>query len=158
MLFRSIINLINAFSKTNNGELYIAGDGPERERIINYIKENRLKDRIKMLGFLNKKEVIDFISRSSFIVVPSICNENCPYSILETLAVGKPIIGANIGGIPELVQDGKNGFIYECNDIDKLTKCMNKLYTDKDLVEKMSDYSKKLSLDYSKYEYYRKLI
>ena len=43
------------------------------------------------------------VRKARFIVVPSIWYENCPYSVMETLATGKPVIGANIAGIPELV-------------------------------------------------------
>lgn len=153
---KGILNLIEAFSKCNNGMLYIAGEGPEKENIENIIKENKLQDRIKLLGFLNKEQMTDVIRKCKFVVVPSIWYENCPYSVLETLAIGKPVIGSNMGGIPELVNNEENGFIY--NTIEDLTNCMNKLFEDKELVEKFSKKSKELAVEnYSRDEYYNKL-
>ena len=97
------------------------------------IKEHKLEDRVKLLGFLNQEQVKDYISRASFVVVPSIWYENCPYSILETLSMGKCVVGSKIGGIPELIKNNKNGFLYKYDDIDALTKIINKLFKDKKL-------------------------
>ena len=117
---KGILNLIKAFSKTQNGMLYIAGEGEEKENIEKLINENKLTHRVKLLGFLNSEEMKEYIRKCKFVVVPSIWYENCPYSIIETLAIGKPIIGSNIGGIPELVQDNINGFTFKYDNIVKL--------------------------------------
>lgn len=154
---KGIINLINAFVNTNRGKLYIAGEGPEKENIEKIIKNNKLDDKVRMLGFLNKEEVTDYVRNSRFVVVPSIWYENCPYSVMETLAIGKPVIGAEIGGIPELVINNKNGFTYKYDDINELTEKMNLLFEDEQLVNKFSNESKKLSKQYDKEEYYKKI-
>lgn len=153
---KGIINLINAFTKCKNGKLYIAGEGPEKENIENIIKENKLEERVKLLGFLNKEQMTDVTRKCKFVVVPSIWYENCPYSILETLAIGKPVVGANIGGIPELVNNEENGFIY--NTVEELTEKMNKLFDDEKLVEQFSKKSKELAKEnYNKEIYYSKI-
>ena len=154
---KGILNLINAFIKTNGGKLYIAGEGPEKENIENIIKENQLENKVKLLGFLNKEQMIEYIRKCKFVVVPSIWYENCPYSILETLAIGKPIIGANIGGIPELISHNENGFIY--NSKSELIDYMNKLFIDDKLVKNFCNKSKQFAEDlYSRKVYYNKLI
>ena len=156
---KGVINLINAFSKLNHGKLYIAGTGDEEDKIKHIIKNKKLEKRIKLLGFLNKEQMIDAISKCKFVVVPSIWYENCPYSILETLAIGKPIIGSKMGGIPELICDKENGFIYKADDINELSEKMNILFTDNKLVEKFSIKSKELANKlYSKEKYYKSLI
>lgn len=153
---KGILDLIKAFTKCNNGKLYIAGEGPEKENIENIIKENKLEEKVKLLGFLNKEQMTDITRKCKFVVVPSIWYENCPYTILETLAIGKPVIGANIGGIPELVSDEENGFIY--NTVDELAKKMNILFDNKELVEQFSKKSKILAKEkYNKQVYYDKL-
>ncbi len=154
---KGILNLIEAFSKCgNNSMLYIAGDGPEKENIEKIIKEKKLNKRIKLLGFLNKKEMTEITRKCKFVVVPSIWYENCPYSVLETLAIGKPVIGSNIGGIPELVNHKENGYIY--NTIDELTEYMNKLFNNKEKVKEFSKNSKELAIrNYSRDEYYKKI-
>lgn len=156
---KGILNLIKAFKQIKNDKLYIAGDGPEKEKIIKYIQENNLQENIKLLGFLNKEQVNEKISKCRFVVVPSIWYENCPYSILETLAIGKPVIGAKIGGIPELVKDNKNGLLYKFNDIEALSNKMEKLFNDKELSEKLGKNAKEEAQRlYSKQIYYNKII
>lgn len=156
---KGIINLLKAFSMQNEGKLYIAGDGPERENIIQFINDNNLNDRVKMLGFLTQKEVKEYIANSSFVVVPSIWYENCPYSILETLATGKPVIGSMIGGIPELIEDGINGYLYEYNDVNKLSELINNMFINKDLREKMGKNARKIAVEkYSLDAYYESLM
>lgn len=153
---KGILNLINAFAKCDKGNLYIAGEGPEKENIEKIIKENKLEDRVKLLGFLNKEQMTDVTRKCKFVVVPSIWYENCPYSVLETLAIGKPIIGSNMGGIPELVIDNENGFIY--NTVDELTEKMNTLFENKELVNQFSKKSKELAKqNYDREVYYNKL-
>lgn len=154
---KGILNLINAFVKTNGGKLYIAGEGPEKETIENIVKKNKLEDRVKLLGFLNKEQMTEYTRKCKFVVVPSIWYENCPYSILETLAIGKPVIGAKIGGIPELISHEENGFVYETQS--ELTDYMNKLFEDDKLVKSFCKKSKELAEElYSREVYYEKLI
>lgn len=153
---KGILNLINAFAKCDKGNLYIAGEGPEKENIEKIIKENKLEDRVKLLGFLNKEQMTDVTRKCKFVVVPSIWYENCPYSVLETLAIGKPIIGSNMGGIPELVIDNENGFIY--NTVEELTEKMNTLFENEELVKQFSKKSKELAKqNYNREIYYNKL-
>ena len=101
----------------------------------------------------------EYIRKCKFVVVPSIWYENCPYSVMETLAIGKPVIGADIGGIPELVKDNRSGLIYKYDDINELTDKMNILFTNKQLVEEFSknakDDANKL---YGKEIYYENII
>lgn len=156
---KGILNLINAFSKVKEGKLYIAGEGEEKEKLEEIIKEKNLKDRVKLLGFLNTDEMKEYIRKSKFVVVPSIWYENCPYSIIETLAIGKPIIGSNIAGIPELVQNNVNGFTFEYNNIEELKQKMQILFNDNMLVENFSKKSKQIGKElYSKESYYNEII
>ena len=155
---KGINNLIQAFSKLEKGKLYIAGDGPEKENIEEYIKQNNLSERIKMIGYQNKDEIIKYISECRFVVVPSTCNENCPYSIIETMAVGKPIIASNNGGIPELVINEETGFTYKCEDVNELSEKMNILFSDNNIVDEFSRKAKELSKYYDKEEYYKEII
>lgn len=156
---KGILNLISAFSKTENGKLYIAGEGEEKENIKKLIDKNKLNDRVKLLGFLNSDEMREYIRKCKFVVVPSIWYENCPYSIIETLAIGKPIIGSNIAGIPELVQDKVNGFTFKYDDADGLKKKIEELFNDDSLVKEFSKKSKQICKDlYSKEFYYHEII
>lgn len=156
---KGVLNLIKAFKNIKNYQLYIAGDGPDIEKVKKYIKDNKLEDKIKLLGFLNSDEVKKYVRKARFIVVPSVWYENCPYSVLETLVMGKPIIGSNLGGIPELVKDNENGLIYKYNDIKELEDKMQELFDNKEkamqLGKKAKENAKK---DFSKELYYNKIM
>lgn len=156
---KGILNLIEAFSNLTCGKLYIAGEGEEKDSIEIMLREKKLEDRVKLLGLLNKEQMKEQIKNCKFVVVPSIWYENCPYSIIEALTIGKPVIGANIGGIPELVRDGENGFTYEYNNVQELAKQMKKLFEDADLVKHMGENAKQKAKEmYSKDKYYDKII
>ena len=105
---KGILNLINAVKKTNS-KLIIAGTGPQKEFVL---KEISGFPNIEYVGFKSGTALNDLIVKSSFVVVPSEWYENNPMTIVESFLLGKPVIGANIGGIPELVTP-KTGFIFE---------------------------------------------
>ena len=156
---KGILNLLKAIKQLDNGRLIIAGDGPERENIKTFIKENNIEDRVKMVGYLKQEQIKEYIENSRFVVVPSIWYENCPYSILETMEIGKPIIGSKIGGIPELIDDKKNGYVYEYNNIDNLAEKMKILFDNNEVANQQSIMSRKLYEEkYNENFYYNKLL
>ena len=156
---KGILNLIEAFSNLKNEKLYIAGDGPERERIENIIKDGHLEKNILLLGYLKQDQVKEYLRKARFVVVPSIWYENCPYSILETQAIGKPVIGANIAGIPELVQDKVNGLTYQYDDIKGLEEKMKILFENRLLAEEYGKKAREIAIkEYSKDAYYNQII
>ena len=156
---KGILNLIHAFAKLDKGLLYIAGEGPEEDTIKDIIKKNNIEKRVKLLGFLGKEEMTEVTRKCKFVVVPSIWYENCPYSVLETLAIGKPIIGSNMGGIPELVENNNNGYIYQYDKIDELAEKMEELFENPKKVKEFSKNSKELAREkYSRFKYYKDLM
>lgn len=87
--------------------LVVAGTGPlEQELKIAY-------PGAKFIGHVTGDALHRTIKAASAIVVPSECYENCPMSVLEAMAYGKPVIASNIGGIPELIQHGATGLLFE---------------------------------------------
>lgn len=156
---KGILNLIEAFCNLKNEKLYIAGDGPEREKIEKIIEDKHLENNIKLLGYLNQDKVKEYLRKARFIVVPSIWYENCPYSILETQAIGKPVVGANIAGIPELVKNKVNGLTYKYDSVKELEEKMKILFKDKLLAEKYGKKAKEIAIkEYDKEIYYNKII
>lgn len=92
----------------------------------------------KLVGFQSGKKLEELISNAICTVFPSICYENCPMGILESMALGTPVIGSNIGGIPELIIDGVNGFLFPSGDVDELCRKIKKIYYDKKMCAEMS--------------------
>lgn len=156
---KGILNLIEAIKDIPDSKLLIAGDGPEKENIEAYIEKHNLGDRITLLGYQNQDSIREYIRNSRFVVVPSVCNENCPYSVLETLEIGKPIIGSRIGGIPELIEDGKNGFLYKSDNVNELKKKLEILFSQDETIDKFSAKSHELyESNYSPDAYYDKIM
>ena len=154
---KGIYNLLNAMLNIKDRRLFVAGDGPEKDNIEQFINENNMKDRVELLGFLDSNKIKEYVRKARVVIVPSICRENCPYSVLETLAMGRPIIGSNLGGIPELVKDGEYGYVY--NNIEELTEKMKKLLDEKDLSEKMGMNAKNNAMEtFSRDIYYSKIL
>lgn len=95
--------------------LLIAGDGPERN-----VLEANAKNRVEFVGFKSGEELRSLVAGATFALCPSVWRENMPYSVVEALAEGTPIIGSRIGGIPEAVIDYETGLLCEPGDIDGL--------------------------------------
>ena len=156
---KGILNLIEAIGDIPNAKLLIAGDGPEREKIEAYISEHKLDGRITLLGYQNQDSIHKYITNSRFIVVPSIWNENCPYSVLEAMEIGKPIVASRIGGIPELIVDGENGYLYKADDINELKEKLMLMLDNDDKVNRFAQKSRELYESYySPDSYYNELI
>ena len=156
---KGILNLIEAIGDIPDAKLLIAGDGPEREKIEAYISEHKLDGRITLLGYQNQDSIHKYITNSRFVVIPSICNENCPYSVLEAMEIGKPIVASRIGGIPELIADGENGYLYKADDINELKEKLTLLLDNDDKVNRFAQKSRELYESYySPDSYYNELI
>jgi glycosyltransferase involved in cell wall biosynthesis len=85
---------------------------------------------IRFLGHLPFPKLLDEIRDSLFAVCPSEWYENQPYAVLEAFAMGRPVVAARIGGLPELVRDGETGRLYEPGDADELRLRMTSLLED----------------------------
>lgn len=156
---KGVMNLLEAFKNIKNCKLYIAGTGPDEEKVKQYIKNNNITKNVKLLGFLDSNGVKEYVRKARFVIIPSVWYENCPYSVLETLAMGKPIIGSDLGGIPELVKNNENGLIYKYNNIEDLKNKMQNLIENKDKAVKLGEKAKKIARKaFSKENYYNKII
>ena len=108
--------LIQALAQVPGQEFHILGDGVEREHLEKMAAELGLQSRVFFRGFLRGEELNAVIAGASYAVMPSVWYENGPYSAMEMMAQGKPLIASNIGGIPELVRDGETGLLFPPGD------------------------------------------
>ena len=129
---KGIETLINAAKDLPEVRFIFAGTGPLEDRI----KEI---DNIENVGFKTGTELEMLIREASFSVYPSEWYENCPFSVMESRMYGKPVLGANIGGIPELIDEGKTGELFTSGDKDELEKKILSLWNDR---EKLAEYSR----------------
>ncbi|WP_144555420.1 glycosyltransferase [Bacillus sp. X1(2014)] len=120
---KGILTLINAV-KGMPMQLYVVGTGPLEKNLAIYVTQNELTN-VKLLGFKNGQELTDIVGNAKAVVLPSEWYENGPYSAIEALQLGRPIIGANIGGIPELVKG--NGYLFESGNVLSLREALGKI-------------------------------
>lgn len=113
----------------------MVGSGP-MEKEVNEIVN------VKNMGFQKGQDLIELIQRARFSIIPSEWYENCPFSVIESLSCGTPVIGSRIGGIPELIQEGKTGELFRTGDADELKDKVERLWNDE---ARVSSYSKACS-------------
>ncbi len=137
---KGIRTLIQVCKQLPDIPFIFAGDGPlkgELEGIPN----------IKDVGFLSGEILGQLISGARFSVYPSEWYENCPFSVMESIALGTPVIGADIGGIPELIEDGKTGRIFKSGSERQLKEKILELWKDRRVVQKYSEDHRDISYD-----------
>lgn len=100
---------------SSSGKLLIIGEGPERAEL-EALKDRQGLKNVEFAGYQNTETLMRLLSKCTFSVLPSEWYENCPMSILESMAMGKPVVGARIGGIPELIDDGQDGLLFDSGD------------------------------------------
>ncbi|HVP37002.1 MAG TPA: glycosyltransferase [Terriglobales bacterium] len=153
-----ISTLIQAMVKAKEVPLTIAGEGELLPDLKNYVREKKLEN-VTFAGFLNGAKLEQTLENSLFIVFPAICYHNCPMSVLESFAFSKSVIGSNLGSIPELIEDGINGFLFEPKNVEELSEKIRYLYYHPLLAEKMGMAAReKVEEKYSEEEYYKKLL
>ena len=113
---KGIITLIKAM-KDIDSTLKIVGAGPLKDYIERYIKDNSCNN-IEILGFKEGKGLNTIIANAKAVIIPSEWYENGPYSGIEALKLKRPLIGSNLGGIPELIEG--NGYIFKHGNIEDL--------------------------------------
>ena len=101
--------------KDINYKLIILGTGPIDDELHEYVKNNNISN-VEFKGFQQGEALTNYIRNARCVVLPSKWYENGPYSAMETMALGKPLIVSNLGGLPELVEDTKNGYIYKSKE------------------------------------------
>jgi len=121
---KGILLLINAVKNLENISLDIIGAGSQTDKIKQMAEGCK---NIKIHGFIKHNLLNTFFAQTDFLIVPSICYENAPTVIYESFSNGVPVIASNIGGIPELVKNRYNGYIYEAGNeqslLDTFKKC-----------------------------------
>jgi glycosyltransferase involved in cell wall biosynthesis len=105
-------------------EIVLAGDGPMRKNIEDAIKQAGLQPTISITGWISGERVRSEIEAARALVLPSF-SENMPVVIMEAMALNRPVISTYVGGIPELVQSGRSGWLVPAGDDAALAQAMH---------------------------------
>ncbi|MEW6003429.1 MAG: glycosyltransferase family 4 protein [Nitrospirota bacterium] len=137
-----------------DAKFLIAGDGPYRERLEKTIKQVRGKDTVYLLG--HREDVASIINSIDILVHPSYANEGVPQTVLQAMAMKKPVIASGLPSLKEVVIDNKTGIIVPPKDPEGIARAVIKLLCDKELARELGEsgmalaktsYSFKLMLD-----------
>lgn len=139
-------------------KLVVAGSGPI-EHELKALAAN-LGAEVDFKGFCSGDTLFDLVKQSRAIVLPSEWYENAPISILEAYALGKIVIGADIGGIPEMIEPERTGFLFDSGDVEQLVGCLEKVYLGNDSdIEKMGRQAREfMELNYGKEKYLNQMV
>lgn len=139
---KGVQTLIDA-SRQAGCRLEILGTGPMERELKDYAGRAGAAG-VAFRGYQTGPSLADYIRGCRCVVLPSEWYENCPYSAMEAMSYGKPLIVSSYGGLPELVEDGRNGYVYSASvhSVDSLVDCIKKIFAlTENEYEKMTRYS-----------------
>lgn len=137
---KGIDTLLQVCRELPNIQFVFAGTGPLEKKM------NQIPN-IRNVGFQVGEELEKLIREARFCVYPSEWYENCPFSVMESQMYGTPVLGADIGGIPELIEVGKTGELFESGNKHELKKAILCLWNDKERTERYSANCRNISFD-----------
>jgi len=108
------------------------------------VATHNLDGKVQFLGNISIANVQDELAKANCLVLPSF-QENAPLSIEEAMAVGVPVVAARVGGVPELVEDGKTGLLIDPHDTQEIAEAICKILADRKLAEAMSKHAKSIA-------------
>ena len=133
---KGVETLIKAFTKLsklfNNIKLINVGEarGPSLKKCMEWIEQEGLSKNVQFTGFVKYEDLPSYYAAADVVVVPSEIYESFSYAVAQGMACGKPVIASKIGGIPETLNYGESGILFNPGDIDDLTEKIKLLYHD----------------------------
>ncbi len=136
-------HLLSAAGIAKDAPLVVIGDGPDREMLKDLARTAELKN-VRFVGPKWGVDLDNLLKNCRFVIVPSLWHENFPYVILQAFAAGKPVLGSERGGIPELVLHGKHGWIYGSSNPRELAYCIQEAFgTSNSIIQEMGERAKR---------------
>ena len=133
---KGISVLFEAAIKSPDVPFYIVGTGPLEKALKDKAQALDLHN-VHFLGFKSGSKLRALLTESTCVVVPSEWYENCPMTVLEAFAAGKPVIGSDIGGIPELINEAVDGFIFQPGNAEQLSEKIQWVWQNRDKAKSM---------------------
>ncbi len=141
---KDLFLLIDAVKLVPEVKLQIVGDGELRVKVERYILKNFLSDRVILLG--ERFDIPEILAQSDIFVLPSKW-EGLPLTIIEAMMSGLPVVATRVGGVPELVEDGVNGYLVPSGDVKAFADAIRKLAYNVELRERMGKAGRKRAIE-----------
>ena len=127
---------LDALTRVEGVSLVLAGDGPERPAVEAMAKRTGLGSRVRFLGPQPRQAVFELLHAADAALLTSTW-ENFPFAVVEALAVGTPVLATNVGGVPEIVEEGRNGLLVPPNDPEAMAAAITRFFGDQRLRERL---------------------
>ena len=142
--------LIKAMINLPEWKLFIAGDGPDKEKLARIIKYLMLKDRVFILGNLNRRDLIKKMKQCEVFALVS-SSESFSFVTVEAMRACVPVVATNVGSLPEIVENGKEGILIELDNEEQLLSAIKKIDEDEKfrnlIIQNAKIKSEKFSID-----------
>jgi len=137
-----LIESIRILTQRMNVELVVVGEGPERQNLESQVRESRLQDRVSFAGRVGEKELDLYYRSCSAFVLPAVVDskgdtEGLGVVLIEALSYGRPVIASNVGGIIDVVEDGRTGLLVPEKDPEALALALEKVLSDRRFAEQL---------------------
>ncbi len=145
---KRVIDVIRIFERVHREiacELVLIGDGPERDRAEQYVLERGLHPWVHFLG--KQEDIIPPLQHATVFLLPSE-EESFGLAALEAMSCGLPVVASDVGGIPEVITHGQQGFLHAVGDVDAMAAATLQLLTDGDLWFRMSESARARALEF----------
>jgi glycosyltransferase involved in cell wall biosynthesis len=122
--------LLDAISRMKNKNFVVKIFGKYEQNYVDQMTKEKKKLPVEFLGKYKPEELPDILQQIDVMVLPSICNDTAPQTIFESFSAGIPIIASNIGGFPDFIKDGINGYLFRPGDSHDLANKLEEILSD----------------------------
>jgi len=154
---KGVATLIKSLPLIDGVVLKVAGSGPDEKNL--QTKALELNGaRVEFLGHISGAEKQRIVAEALCMVVPSEWYENFPISVVESMSLGTPVVASKIGGLPDMIEHGVNGMLFEAGNHVDLANCLRSIIENKELASKMAEQSINTAISkFGAEEHYRQL-
>ncbi len=142
---KGIALLSDTFKNFPELKLKIIGSGPRYRVLKDFVAKNHMAN-IELLGFIGNEKRFQILKRAMFLIFPSNWYENFPYVLIESLSLGIPVIASRIGGIPEVIEEGKTGLLFQPGNLEELREKISVLAGNRKLLASMRSEARRTAL------------
>jgi glycosyltransferase involved in cell wall biosynthesis len=121
--------LLAAFARVPEGRLVLVGDGPNKPDVLDAIARHDLGDRVRLAPAASREDAMRWMRAADVSVLASAW-ENFPHAVVESFTVGTPVVATAVGGVPEIIQPGENGFLVDHGDTGALATALGAVLAD----------------------------
>ena len=154
ILIKAMPLIAKVFPQTT---LTIIGDGLNKRNLVSLINTLHLEKHIQFVGWVENKDIDLYYEKTSVVVIPSLWPENFPTVCNEAMSAGRPVIGTNVGGIQEIIDDGVNGYLVDPHSSEQIAEKVIKLFSEEVLLKEFGKNARKKAEEFGIDKYIEKI-